>query len=210
MKKNRTMRVAVLMLALALVTCCFVGSTFAKYTSTAGGSDSVKVAKWEIGVTDTTTPEATSVDITGSNSITFDLFNTIKDTDDSAETDVKAGLIAPGTQGSFSYEIANLSEVNAKYSLTYAITNESNVPLQFRLSEDDEWTTNLASLNVSDQAIGMENGEAAVVVYWQWAYGDVADLKDDTDDTDLGILGQDEATRPVVEVSLTIDVYQVD
>ena len=31
MKKNRTMRVAALLLALTLMTSCFVGGTFAKY-----------------------------------------------------------------------------------------------------------------------------------------------------------------------------------
>ena len=203
MKKNRTMRIATLMLALTLITCCFVGSTFARYTSTAAGGDSVKVAKWEIGVTDKTTPEATIVDITGTNTIKFDLFNTVMDTNGgAAEADVKAGLIAPGTKGSFTYEVANLSEVNAEYDLTYTMTNTNNVPLQFSLTGNGDWTNDIANLNVTNEAIAMENGKAEVTVYWQWDF--------EGDDTPLGVLAQNEGTCPVVEVSLTITVDQVD
>ena len=48
MKKNRLMRIAALLLVLTLATSCFVGGTFAKYTSTATGSDTATVAKWDI------------------------------------------------------------------------------------------------------------------------------------------------------------------
>ena len=108
MKKNRTMRVAVLMLALSLITCCFVGSTFAKYTSSVSGNDTVSVAKWHIGYLDKTTVDATEVNFKDATNVTFDLFNTIKEDDGlAAEGDVKTGLIAPGTSGSFSMDILN-------------------------------------------------------------------------------------------------------
>lgn len=50
MAKNRTMRVAVLMLALTLITSCFVGGTFAKYVTEGTASDSARVAKWGVAV----------------------------------------------------------------------------------------------------------------------------------------------------------------
>ncbi len=50
-KKNWTMRAAVLMLALVLITSCFVGGTFAKYVTSGTGGDNAKVAKWGVTVT---------------------------------------------------------------------------------------------------------------------------------------------------------------
>ncbi|MBQ1520485.1 MAG: hypothetical protein IIZ56_03315, partial [Clostridia bacterium] len=48
MKKNWITKVAVLMLALVMVTSCFVGSTFAKYDTRAEGQDNARVAKWGV------------------------------------------------------------------------------------------------------------------------------------------------------------------
>lgn len=45
------MRAAVLMLALVLITSCFVGGTFAKYVTSGTGGDNAKVAKWGVTVT---------------------------------------------------------------------------------------------------------------------------------------------------------------
>lgn len=45
------MRVAGLLLALVLVTSCFVGGTFAKYVTSGTGADYAKVAKWGVKVT---------------------------------------------------------------------------------------------------------------------------------------------------------------
>ena len=51
LKKNWTLRAAVLMLALVLITSCFVGGTFAKYVTSGTGGDNAKVAKWGVTVT---------------------------------------------------------------------------------------------------------------------------------------------------------------
>ena len=51
MKKNWTVKVAALMLALTMITACFVGSTFAKYVTKAEGEDSARVAKWGVLIT---------------------------------------------------------------------------------------------------------------------------------------------------------------
>lgn len=50
MKKNRTMRAAALLLALTLMTSCFVGGTFAKYTTSDSATDTARVAKWGVEV----------------------------------------------------------------------------------------------------------------------------------------------------------------
>lgn len=50
-KKNRTLRAAVLMLALVLITSCFVGGTFAKYVTSGDAGDNARVAKWGVSIT---------------------------------------------------------------------------------------------------------------------------------------------------------------
>ena len=48
MKKNWTMRVALLIVALTLITSCFVGGTFAKYVTGASYEDTARVAKFGV------------------------------------------------------------------------------------------------------------------------------------------------------------------
>ena len=113
MKKSKTMRAASFLLVLTLMTSCFVGSTFAKYTSTASGTATATVAKWSIKVGDT--------DIVATDTVTFDLFATVNDTDGSDEGDVLDGKVAPGTQGSFTIELKNESEVTANYVIALSV-----------------------------------------------------------------------------------------
>ena len=49
-KKNLIARICGLLIVLTLISCCFLGSTFARYTSTGTGTASVAVAKWDIQV----------------------------------------------------------------------------------------------------------------------------------------------------------------
>ncbi len=51
MKKNWTMRVALLVVALTLITSCFVGGTFAKYVTGASYEDTARVAKFGVLLT---------------------------------------------------------------------------------------------------------------------------------------------------------------
>ena len=114
--KKRSSMMVRLVAALAVTmmfTMCLVGGTFAKYTSSATGNDNANVAKWSFKVGET--------DIATRDTFTFDLFQTITDSDlTSAETDIApadGSIIAPGTSGKFSIAIQNLSEVNATYAI---------------------------------------------------------------------------------------------
>ena len=51
MKKTKFMRAALLLLVLTLITSCFVGGTFAKYTTIGNGTDTARVAKFGVMVT---------------------------------------------------------------------------------------------------------------------------------------------------------------
>ena len=50
-KKNMIARICGLLIVLTLISCCFLGSTFARYTSSGDGTASVTVAKWDIDIT---------------------------------------------------------------------------------------------------------------------------------------------------------------
>lgn len=50
-KKRILTRVLIVIAALTLLSCCFLGSTFAKYVTNAEGSASVGVAKWDVDFT---------------------------------------------------------------------------------------------------------------------------------------------------------------
>ena len=209
MKKNRTLRVSALLLALTLITTCFVGGTFAKYTSSTTGSDVATVAKWSFKVNGTefaTTTPAT---------LTFDLFKTINDTGNTAdEGDVADAKIAPGTSGSFNLVVKNESEVNAKFTVALTETeNNSNVPLQYSV-DGENWEDSIAGLTttgLTDQAIAM-NGTATVTVHWRWVFeGTTSGAhvgQTDATDTALGIAAQN--TAPTVTITAKLTATQVD
>lgn len=101
MKKNRTMRAAVLMLALTLITSCFVGSTFAKYTTGVAASDTARVAKFGVVLTTST-----------------NIFNNQYDngsSDISVDSDDDTDVIAPGTKDTaFVFTISGDPEVDVE------------------------------------------------------------------------------------------------
>ena len=88
MKKNWTMKVAALMLALTMITACFVGSTFAKYVTRAEGQDEARVAKWGIIMTATGEPgfKAEYASDSGFNGL-------------AVKSDNGNKVVAPGTRG---------------------------------------------------------------------------------------------------------------
>lgn len=69
MKKISSMRVAAIVLALVLVTSCFVGGTFAKYITSNAGVDSARVAKWGVDITVASSVFAASYDGAGDVSV---------------------------------------------------------------------------------------------------------------------------------------------
>ncbi len=49
-KKGIASKLFLLVVLLTLISCCFLGSTFARYISTGGGTATMQVAKWSINV----------------------------------------------------------------------------------------------------------------------------------------------------------------
>ena len=212
MKNDRITRFAILILALTIITLMIVSGTFAKYTSSATGSDTATVAKWSIKV-----GSGDGIEIAGSSStVSFDLFSTIKDEDGGSEADVAgkasgtavgstsatAKIIAPGTSGSFDIIVKNESEVNATYSIAFE-SNNTSIPIEFS-TDGTTWKSTLSEANVTNAAINMNSAAQTKTVYWRWAY-DVSAARD-TADTNLGVAAQ---TSPAsVTLSATISATQ--
>ena len=204
-KTRRSSMMIRLVAALAVTmmfTMCFVGSTFAKYTSSGTGSDSATVAKWSFKVGKV----GEETDIATSNTFTFDLFNTVKDSNGTEnETDMVPAdgtIIAPGTQGSFALVLKNESQVTAQYAIDYTVTKTDNkIPVKFSVDGGTTWTEDLADVTASDEtklAVGSE--AKTITVQWKWEFNG-----NDATDTALGSAGSATLT-----VSAKVTATQVD
>ena len=202
MKNNKTVKFMALVLFVTILAIILVSGTYAKYTTSATGSDFATVAKWSIKLGDEDIAKSTE------KTFSIDLFSTITNTDGSEEKNVKktdGTLIAPGTMGSFTLlSLKNESEVNAKYSVTYTLSNESGVPLEFTTNKDDEssWKSDFTAVNISNEALATNATATTATVYWRWAF--TKDTARDTSDTTLG------TTTPTVTLTAEIDVEQAD
>lgn len=202
MKNNKTVKFMALVLFVTILAIILVSGTYAKYTTSATGSDTATVAKWSIKLGNEDIAKSTE------KTFTIDLFSTITNTDGSEEKNVKktdGSLIAPGTMGSFTLlSLKNESEVNAKYNVTYTLANESGVPLEFTTNKDDEssWKSDFTAISVSNEALATDATATTATVYWRWAF--TKDTARDTSDTTLG------TTTPTVTLTAKIDVEQAD
>ena len=61
-KKNIASKLVLVLFVLTLISCCLLGSTFARYVSGGTGSASVGIAKWKIDITGGGTSGATEVE----------------------------------------------------------------------------------------------------------------------------------------------------
>ena len=205
MNNQRSQRRSTMMVRLVAVlavtmmfTMCFVGGTFAKYTSSGTGTDSATVAKWSFKVGET--------DIATTDTFTFDLFKTIKDSDGiNNETEmnpVDGSIIAPGTQGSFDLVLTNASQVTAQYAIDYTVTNNNDIPVKFSVDGGTTWTNDLADVAASDSTkLAANSGTTTIKVQWKWDFNG----SDDSFDTALGIGG-----NAVLTVKAEVTATQVD
>ena len=197
-KSSMMVRLVAVLAVTMMFTMCFVGGTFAKYTSSATGTDSATVAKWSFKVGET--------DIATTDTFTFDLFKTIKDSDGiNNETEmnpVDGSIIAPGTQGSFDLVLTNASQVTAQYAIDYTVTNNNDIPVKFSVDGGTTWTNDLADVAASDSTkLAANSGTTTIKVQWKWDFNG----SDDSFDTALGIGG-----NAVLTVKAEVTATQVD
>ena len=220
MKKNKAMRMASALLILTLLTTCVISSTFAKYTTSANGTDSARVAKWGFEANDS--------------SIVLDnLFKTAYDKNVNGAADV----IAPGTTNSVSFkfeydttsnkigapEVAYTFQVSTEGS-TIDESIENNKNIQWKLDEAD-WTdwdgllTAIQALDGNKAATAdnpenyyaantlpeaFENSNDTHTVSWRWIFS--TDDSADEADTEMG--NADELAK--VTLKITVTATQVD
>lgn len=217
MKKTKLMRAALLLLVLTLITSCFVGGTFAKYTTSASSNDSARVAKWGF------TANEKSIVLT-------DLFKTAYDKNVLGQADV----IAPGTTNSasfkFEYNTTNNGATAPEVAYTFKVSTEGseiakeiedNTNIQWKL-DDGKWGT-WADLLAAIEALdgnktddkyeagtlptAFEDGNNTHTVAWQWLFE-----TESTTDNAAAATAQDETDTkmgnadPLATVKLVISV----
>ena len=196
-RSSMMVRLVAVLAVVMMFTMCFVGGTFAKYTSSGTGTDTATVAKWSFKVGET--------DIATTDTFTFDLFKTIKDSDGiNNETEmnpVDGSIIAPGTQGSFDLVLTNASQVTAQYAIDYTVTNNNDIPVKFSVDGGTTWTNDLADVAASDSTkLAANSGTTTITVQWKWVFDG-----NDANDTALG-----SAATATLTVAAAVTATQVD
>lgn len=113
MKKNKMMRLASVMMVMTLMTTSVISGTFAKYVTTASGTNTARVAKWGVqisGMADTLFAKTYAKDAT------TDIVNTVEATEK---------VVAPGTKNDtgVSFSLTGTPEVAVK--IDFAVTGSS-------------------------------------------------------------------------------------
>lgn len=235
-KKNWTLRAAVLMLALVLITSCFVGGTFAKYVTSGSGTDSARVAKFGVTVTangDVFAKEYATDDQTVVGTIAKSVISTDK-------------VVAPGTTSNGDFVAATITgtpevAVRVSYKLDTATLQLENwkdaddefyCPLVFRVKNNNgntvisgmEFQTadamkaalvNAVAAYTKDYAPGTDlSGKAAdtLTISWEWPFETGTDTDKPANNVKDTFLGNEAAAGRAAIVSLTLatTVTQID
>lgn len=239
-RKNHTLKLAGILLALVLVTSCFVGGTFAKYVTKGTGSDSARVAKFGVKVTAEGSTFANAY-ATNDNTVTGITKSVISSNDNEK-------VVAPGTSGQMAaIKITGTPEVavNVRYNLNEMTLNnwtdkDGNFycPLTIsitRYSAEDgkKKTINIPGLDydspekfigairneIKNYSVNYEpgtvldekNGTDVLGISWAWAFEDKADGAKQTDVKDT-YLGDQAAKDNAATIALEVvtTVTQID
>ena len=232
MKNNRIMKAAGALLVLVLVTSCFVGSTFAKYTTAGTGTDSARVAKFGVSITANGSTFAKEY-ATDDQHVVGTIANSVVSSDNDK-------LVAPGTKGNMvSMTITGKPEVavNVQYAATLTLNDKwvdedgkFYCPLQIKVNSG-EGTLSICGLDYDNATSFIQNVQNEIAnaskqypantdlstavtpaVSWAWAYENVAGQKmTQTDEKDT-YLGDQAAAGNAASIQLTVQttVTQID
>ena len=233
MKKTKLMRAALLLLVLTLITSCFVGGTFAKYTTSASSSNTARVAKWGFN-------DAKTINLDN-------LFHKIYHKDGTGNTvESSTNVIAPGTTGEATFQFTyNATNAAPEVAYTFTVSTDGsdcaksiqdNKNIKWSLDDvlapavgtkDDpdyaaegSWKALLAAIkNLSGDALGTKNykpGELPSAfgtdnkvhtVAWQWVFETVnngmVDAAQDKIDTDMGNVAAADLAKVTLKISVT-------
>lgn len=226
-KNNWTMRAAVLMFALVLITSSFVGGTFAKYVTSGEATGSARVAKFGVDVTATGNMFAAKYT---KNDGTVIIEGTSYSVESENSTDK---VVAPGTKGNMAtLTLSGKPEVAVKVTYTLnklelsgwevnptgaAGTGTYYCPLVINVGNDAIKGTDYSSADdfiaaVKDKVTEKSQIYAAntnlateesdmLAISWEWPF-----TGNDINDTKLG----NATTAPTIEFQLTATVTQID
>ena len=233
-KKNVLMRSAGLLLALVLVTSCFVGSTFAKYTTSADATESARVAKFGVTLT-AHAGEMFKTTYTKTDTSFTLAENTV------VSSDTTSKLVAPGTDGRMAEfgmtgkpEVAvRVSYEVKKFELTNWTTDghDEYCPLVFTVNGTEYKIGNTGITNVAQLQTAVTgainaytkdyeanqdlSGKTAdnLQIAWKWAFEDTAvgAYQTDAKDTALGNRAANNvADAGKIDFAVTMTVTQID
>ena len=232
-RKNHTLKLAGILLALVLVTSCFVGGTFAKYVTTGTGSDSARVAKFGVTVTANGTMFAKEYDTDTENVKKLIARSVISSND-------KEKVVAPGTSGKMvSMTLAGTPEVavNVRYKATVKLDNwvykagenaaeEFYCPITIKVDKESycgldydnadlfksavENAINKSSANYKPNT-NLKDAKAPSVS-WAWTFVNAGEHKKEQDDVKDTYLGDQAAKGKAATISLEVvtTVTQID
>lgn len=218
MKKTKFMRAALLLLVLTLITSCFVGGTFAKYTTKAEGSDSARVAKFGVSVTGNGTLFAKSYEKTDA---AFTETNSVVSTEN---------VVAPGTSGEMTkMTLTGTPEVAVRVSYTgeakldgWMVNDAFYCPLVVKVNETEIKMDDTQITSAEKFAEAINNAikgyskvykagtdlstipNDSLAISWSWGF-DGNDVKD----TVLGNAAADNNASSIT-VKVTTTVTQID
>lgn len=225
MKKNKMMRAASFLLVAVLLTTSVISGTFAKYVTTATGSDTARVAKWGVTVTANGSTFAQEY-ATDDNNVVGAIAKSVVSTD----TDK---LVAPGTKGNMvAMTLAGIPEVavNVKYEAALTLSGWSvdgggtkYCPIAITVGAETfkigDNAADIAELETKVEAaiaayskdyaphtdLSVESAVATPDVSWTWDF----EGNDDVKDTFLGNQAAN-GNASTIELTVTTTVTQID
>jgi len=223
MKNIGIQRFAALLFVLTLTTSSLVAGTYAKYTQVVTGAGEARVAKFAFNLKDGTGTFTQS-------QVGEATFNIFSYTDTGVYNDGVnvEKFIAPGTTGTFTLTIENLSEVDVTAAFALTETNAGNIPIYYTVGAEpqrysavltgtydtDKTYGNLAALKTAMETAvagtleatdGVTPTTASVTLKWTWAFETAGTGQSDSLDTALGLAG-----TATVKLTIATTVTQVD
>lgn len=154
MKKNKMMRTAAVLGVAALLTTSALSGTLAKYTTTAEGTDSARVAKWGVTITmadDDSIFKSTYAKASSSTSTSIE--NTVVASNHS-DGNVGDKIVAPGTSGETTFSIKGTPEV--AFALNVKIDDDSKKTIHI----DNDATIDMKAGEFEDKAVKVKTTAA--------------------------------------------------
>ena len=216
MKKNRTMRIAAVMLVFALLTTCIISGSFAKYVTTGStAGETARVAKWGVTIEGTGTTFAKNYLANTGASANEGTTATEGITVKSSTADL---VVAPGTKGTLaSFTVTGTPEVSAAITYEATITfangwDASTCPIVFTVNGEVKTAAQVVSainaatvtFDVSGTSSFADAMNAGLTVGWEWPF-----VGDDAADTAFGNAAA-RGEAPAVTISITATITQVD